>query len=352
MHNVPRTSQDAIVTPDNFNRAETDMYFRSTIQLAGGIGCFHHRREVMPIEWQTVVRPNRDTLYSSAVFDLDAAPVTITLPDSGARFMSMLVIDQDQFAPVVVRGTGRVVLSRAQIGTRYAMVEVRTLVDPRNPTDLREAHRLQDAIVVEQSQRGWFQVPAWDRSSQKKVRSALVALGRTLPDSRGMFGSRTQVDPIRHLIGTAMHWGGNPEDEAMYLSVTPLLNDGATIHRLTVRDVPVDGFWSISVYDADGYFEPDRRNAHSVNSLAAARGKDGSVTVQFGGCDTPTANCLSIMPGWNYMVRLYRPRMEILSGRWTFPVATTAVKPPALVSRPAARLHRESRVAAAQYVRA
>ena len=103
-------SHDAIVTPDNFNRAETDMYFRWMIRLAGGIGCFHHRREVMPIEWQTVVRPNRDTLYSSAVFDLDAAPVTITLPDSGARFMSMLILDQDQFAPAVVHGTGRHVL--------------------------------------------------------------------------------------------------------------------------------------------------------------------------------------------------------------------------------------------------
>jgi hypothetical protein len=27
------------------------------------------------------------------------------------------------------------------------------------------------------------------------------------------------------------------------------------------------------------------------------------------------------MPGWNYMVRLYRPRAEILNGQWTFPEA-------------------------------
>ena len=38
MDNLPRTSNDAIVTPDNFNRAETDMYFRWTVRLAGGIG--------------------------------------------------------------------------------------------------------------------------------------------------------------------------------------------------------------------------------------------------------------------------------------------------------------------------
>jgi hypothetical protein len=30
-------------------------------------------------------------------------------------------------------------------------------------------------------------------------------------------------------------------------------------------------------------------------------------------------NCLPIMDGWNYTVRLYRPRAEILDGSWTFP---------------------------------
>jgi hypothetical protein len=65
--------------------------------------------------------------------------------------------------------------------------------------------------------------------------------------------------------------GGNPEDEALYLTITPRLNDGATVHQLTVRDVPVDGFWSISVYDADGYFAPDPRHAYSVNSVTARR---------------------------------------------------------------------------------
>ena len=60
--------------------------------------------------------------------------------------------------------------------------------------------------------------------------------------------------------------------------MTPRKNDGTTVHRLTVRDVPVDGFWSISVYDADGYFEPSTRHAYSVNSLTATRSHDGSVT--------------------------------------------------------------------------
>lgn len=48
----------------------------------------------------TVIRANRDTLYPTGVFDLDAGPVTITLPDPGCRFMSLLVIDEDQYLTI------------------------------------------------------------------------------------------------------------------------------------------------------------------------------------------------------------------------------------------------------------
>src|SRR5437660_8797680 len=84
------------VTVDNFTRAETDTYFANIVKEAGGPGRFFHRREIEPIDKQIVIRGNRDTLYSAAVFDLDAGSVTITLPDAGKRFMSLIVIDEDQ----------------------------------------------------------------------------------------------------------------------------------------------------------------------------------------------------------------------------------------------------------------
>src|SRR5215468_1937377 len=89
------------VTVDNFRRAESDMYLNNVVQ-EGGFGKFQHRREPMAIEHQTVIRTNRDTLYSGAVFDLDAGPVTVTLPDAGERFMSMQVISEDHYTPEVV----------------------------------------------------------------------------------------------------------------------------------------------------------------------------------------------------------------------------------------------------------
>ena len=89
------------VTVDNFIRAESDLYFGGILKDSGAIGKFIHRREPAPIDNQTVIRLNRDTLYSSAVFDLDAGPVTITLPDAGKRFMSMQVINEDHYVPAV-----------------------------------------------------------------------------------------------------------------------------------------------------------------------------------------------------------------------------------------------------------
>jgi hypothetical protein len=91
-----------------------------------------------------------------------------------------------------------------------------------------------------------------------------------------------------------------------------------------VKDVPVDGFWSVSVYNAAGYYQPNKLNAYTLNSITAKKGDDGTVAVQFGGCNSKVANCLPIVKGWNYMVRLYRPRAEILDGRWTFPKAKPA----------------------------
>ena len=83
--------------------------------------------------------------------------------------------------------------------------------------------------------------------------------------------------------------------------------------------MPVDGFWSISVYNAEGYFEKNPQNAYTLNDLSAKKEPDGSVKVQFGGCDGKIPNCLPTVKGWNYIVRLYRPRPEVLNGKWKFP---------------------------------
>lgn len=225
-----------------------------------------------------------------------------------------------EYSPPAQYGAGRYNITKQKVGTRYVLVGVRTLVDPSDPADIKKVHALQDAIKVEQPRGpGKLELPKWDPVSQKKVRDALIVLATTLTDTSRSFGTKDQVEPIQRLVSAAATWGGNPRKDAIYLNFTPAKNDGKTIYKLNVKDVPVDGFWSISLYNADGYFQKNDLNAYSLNNITSKKNADGSVVVQFGGCDGKMPNCLPVMPGWNYTARLYRARGEVLNGKWKFP---------------------------------
>lgn len=308
------------VNVDNFVRAETDMYLGGGVK-DGALGKFIHRREPTSVDQQTIIRMNRDTLYSSAVFDLDAGPVTVWLPDAGKRFRSLMVLNQDHYVHMVAYDAGTYTVTKEKLGTRYAFAAVRTFVDPGSSGDMKQVHALQNAIKVDQpGGPGKFEAPNWDPASQKKVRDALLILSSTTAVFSGAFGRKEEVDPVRHLLGTAAGWGGNPDRDATYVGVTPKENDAKTPYVLTVKGVPVDGFWSVSVYNKEGFFEKNAKGAYSFNNVTAKRNADDSITIHFGG-DEKAVNYLPITPGWNYTVRLYRPRKEILDGDWKFPDA-------------------------------
>jgi hypothetical protein len=192
----------------------------------------------------------------------------------------------------------------------------RVLVDPADAEDVSAVTALQDQLVLQAGASEPFEPSEFDGASLAATRTALLQLATGLHGSEAMFGTKAEVDPVRHLIGTAAGWGGLPEVEAKYLFVDPRLPVGR--YQLTVRDVPVDGFWSISLYNAEGYF-PNTGQPVSINSVTAARDSDGSITVRFGDWDDPTPNRLPIADGWNYLIRLYRPHPEVLDGSWSFP---------------------------------
>jgi len=263
-------AQNAVpVTVDNFKRAETDRYLALNAKEAGGLGKFHHSREPSDIDKQTVIRMNRDTLYSFAVFDLAAGPATITLPNAGKRFMSMMVVNQDHYVQAVYYDHKPHTLTQKDMGTRYAFVAVRTLVDPNNPKDVDAVHQLQDGIKVSQKDTGKLELPAWDDAKSKEIREALLVLSKHTSYEHA-FGTKAQINPIHHLIGTASGWGGNPDRDAAYSGASPAKNDGKTVYKVKVpAQVPVDAFWSVSVYNAKGFFEKNSDNAYSVNNITA-----------------------------------------------------------------------------------
>jgi hypothetical protein len=302
------------VNVDNFARAETDRMFTAILHQAGGINRLHHHREPAPLDDQPVIRQNRDTLYSAAVVDISEG-ATLTVPDAAGRYLSVMVVNQDHYINKIIHDPGEHELTVAEFDTDYVLLAARILVDPTDPADVAEVNSLQDQIVLTAESARAFVSPEYDAESLTTTRDALLTLGRGLARFDHTFGSRHDVDPVRHLIGTASGWGGLPEQEAFYLNVEPRLPVGS--YELTARDVPVDAFWSVSVYNPAGYFEPNDRGVVSINSVTAEPSDDGSITVRFGDGDQP--NTVPIMDGWNYAVRLYQPREGIRDGSWTFP---------------------------------
>ncbi|WP_308492845.1 DUF1214 domain-containing protein [Microbacterium terrisoli] len=304
------------VSVDNFARAETHRMMHDLQSDAGGINRFLHNRLPAAVDKQTVIRLNRDTLYSFAVLDL-AAGATFTIPDHGRRYLSAMVVNEDHYINAIFHDAGEHRLTQEQFGSRYAVLAVRTLVDPSDSVDLAAVAALQDRIDLDAGSAAAFEMPDYDTTSFDETRNALLSLARNLSGFDRMFGAQSEVDPVRHLIGTAAGWGGLPSAEASYIGVDPRLPVGR--YELTVGEVPVDGFWSISMYNADGFFEPNDRDAYTINNVTGVRNDDGTITVRFGDHPADAANVLPITEGWNYLVRLYRPRPEVLDGSWMFP---------------------------------
>lgn len=320
-----RVEQDAApvgVTVSNFVRAESDHMIRANMKANQvRFGEFTHLRQPTTPDNQPVIRMNQDTLYSGTVLDL-SEPVTIALPEVGGRYMSMHVISQDHFCFVETK-PGTFELTESSVGTRFAFVAIRTFYNAGDPDDLAKAHAAQDRVEISGGGEGPFEAPDWDTEQLAVARKALNDLAVLGFDTTYAFGRKEEIRPVDHLVGAAAGWGGMPVSAAKYTFDSVGKNDGNTAHAVTVDAVPVDAFWSITVYNADGYLEPNDLGRNSLNNLSAKPNEDGSFTIHFGG-DPEGENYLPITEGWNYAIRMYQPRKEILNGQWTFPAIAPA----------------------------
>jgi hypothetical protein len=199
------------------------------------------------------------------------------------------------------------------------MLLFRTFIDAGDPDDAARAHAVQDGIRLKGGGPGPFEAPDWDLEALAEARKAVSDLAAAVGhDASIAYGRRDEVDPLGHLIGMA-GWAGQPAATAAAFVDAVDRNDGETPHAVTLRDAPVDAFWSITVYDAEGYLASNDLGRNSYNDISAAPNEDGSATIHFGACEDGRINCIPITPGKNYTVRLYEPRAEILHGDWTFP---------------------------------
>ena len=123
--NVADASSPIIVTEDNFPQAYSNLRFDNIIKNTGGVNQFLE----MPVapsdpSKQFVVRMNRDTYYSTAIFDMTGG-IYITIPETD-KYISVQVVDENHETQPMIYGPGRHKLTAK---TKHAFIVVRTLDD-------------------------------------------------------------------------------------------------------------------------------------------------------------------------------------------------------------------------------
>jgi hypothetical protein len=303
------------VTPTTYIRAESDRSFANIQQLASGINRFFHIRKPTPLDAQTIIRMNRDTLYSGVVVDT-AKGATITLPKApDGRFISAQVIDNDHYCPAVFYEPGAHAI---RSDTRYVLVAVRIQIfDPNDAKEVALVNALQDQLALEAGSAEPFPAPQWEPESLKALTAQYAEEAKKLTGFKGLMGPRGKVDEARRHLVAAAGWGLNPDEDATYLNYTGE-HDPARGYRATFTVPENKAFWSITVYGADGYMKSEN---NILNSSTVKLNADGTFTAYFGPkelCgDEP--NRLDVTPGWNFILRIYRPGRSVLDGRYALP---------------------------------
>lgn len=311
-----------LVTPETYIRAETDFAFADFQKNAGGrVNRFFYITRPTPLDQQSVVRMNRDTLYAGSVVDTEGG-ATVTIPEfPDDRYFSVLVIDNDHYAPVVFYEPGT---HEIPGDTKYVtLIQRIQLMDPSDPRDVDLVNRLQRQITIKASSADVFPEPKWDRDSMLELRTRyekeFQKFDQYEPD---WMGRRGKVNEKTRHLAAAGAWGLFPEEDAVYINYTGP-SDPSKCYTATYEVPENDAFWSITVYGSDGFMKSDN---NIVNDRNVTLNSDGTFTVFFGGEEAcgGRANRVDITDGWNFLMRVYRPGKDVLDRTYQLPGVTVA----------------------------
>ena len=293
------------VTLDNYKVAESDLAFNNITKLVGTNKFFHFPVDEFDLNNQTVVRMNQDTVYSGAVLNVSEG-ASITLPEADGRYMSVMVVQNDHYIDQVFKTPGEHVI---KADTDFVGVALRTRINANDPADRDKVRALQVATTISVKATEPHVMPNYDMEQLVALRDKLAAEAAEFGSLNNMPGRRGTVDERMHLLGTAAGWGLLPDANARYLSYGQ--EDGQGCFRATYPVPPFNegGFFSITMYDADGWMFSDRA---ILNEYNIDFNDDGTFDANFGECGEDVKNNLPIVDGWNFLMRVYEPKLEEL----------------------------------------
>jgi len=386
-------------------------------------------------DMKVVVRPNFDTLYSSAWLDLTKEPMIVSVPDTGGRYYLLPMLDMwtDVFASPGWRTTGTQAgdyavvppgwsgtmpagVVRIDAPTPYVWIIGRTKTD--GPPDYDAVHKVQAGYkVTPMSQWGKAAEPVAgavdpgiDMKTPPKTQvdtmpadkffayaaeilklhpphvtdQPIIAQMKRIGIERGKSFEIDKLDPaiktaltsvpqdalnlmawkVRSLAGVANGWSMNTDTMGVYgnyylkRAIVTQLGLGANlpedaIYPLNLADEtgkpldgasayvlhfekgatpPVSAFWSVTLYDNDGFQVANSLNRFAVSSWMPFKfNSDGSLDLYFQnaspGADKE-ANWLPAPKGpFNLTMRLYAPKSDALTGRWNPPPVMKTAAP-------------------------
>ncbi|MCK5835018.1 MAG: DUF1214 domain-containing protein [Lentisphaeria bacterium] len=298
-------------TPETYVQAESNTFMQNFIDRSG-VNKFFHFKTLSKSEDHWVVSPNNDVLYSLGVVDA-TDDFTLIIPEikGDDRLVSIQMIDGNHFSPKHFYGSGNYDFPKGTFNTPHVVIGVRVEVDGTDPQDINYiANEVQDhyKIIAKASEN---HIPKIDKDAMGKLRKALLPYYEKLPNTfGGMTKNASEVTDLWYrMLCAAGAWGLSEDEHAMYAIYAPGLK-ADKCYKATYQVPPQNGFWSITMYDADKYLVSNDRNI--INKYNVKYNEDGTFTVYFGSkeqCgDVP--NRLDIVDGWNFLMRAYKPDVE------------------------------------------
>ncbi len=290
-------------------------------KLAGGVNKNFHFRKVTPLDRQTIIRMNKDTLYSMAVIDTEGG-ATITVPEiQDGRYMSVYLLDNDNYVPFVIYQAGTHQLPR---DTKHIAMGIRIqLFNPDDAEELALVNYFKDQFVIKAESSDELPAFNWDMESLDVLRTQYENDSVQYGSWAGMSGQRGKVnDKTRRNAAAAR--GLFPEIDASYFNYSGG-HDENICHTATYEVPENNAFWSITIYGADGYMKHDNNIINSSNVLM---NEDETFTVYFGSKDTcgDVDNRVEVAEGWNFLMRVYLPGDSVLDGSYKLPKVVPVTK--------------------------
>ncbi len=299
------------MTAAEYINAEAHAFFAEFIGRAG-INRFSHFKTLATPDDTWVVSPNVDTLYSVGIVNVTEG-FTLEIPDTGERFLSIQITDENHITPLHLYGGGVRKFTADQFETDYVGIGLRIGTDgtPEDIATIVETIQLRTRIT---GAKEVDSLPRPDLSAMLRVREPMIVQYSKLPNTFGVMQAHTKDvgDWEVFTYSTAGAFGLSMDEHAMYAIYTPEGALGGECWIGNFPRVPAEEFFSVTVYGPDKFLMTNENNI--VSSIrGAVTEPDGSFTVVFGGeqCRDKASNWIHTpKDGWSLLLRAYRPQVE------------------------------------------